>query len=857
MRLFFSILFCVITGLAYSQSRVEGRLRDVSGAGIDGAIIKISTDSTVIAYAISDKGHFNVAFHTDSKKVRLIAESMGYESVEKEILNMSQTCHITMKEKTTELKEVVVKAPAIYQRGDTLSFHLSAYTTQSDYTLKDALKKLPGINVEKSGNIKYLGKDISNFYIDGLDLLGGKYNIATTNIPASYVNSVQVLNNHQAVNMNKDIFSDDVAINIHMNHNARLKPIGTYEGSVGYGDDWLYQASGAGMLFKPKFQTIATLKVGNVHSFASDEVTSLFGGIQEESKAEKLMGNISASTPPIDKDRYASPTELMCSVNFIKKITETATLRGNIDYSHSKSQYDYDIQRNFYDGDENILINQGINPHSTGHTPSFSIVYKNNAPTSYLYNSLFGKATFLSNDLPTTENGQALMQQQSMRDYYVGNNFSYSWRKKKLRWRLSSSVLLFNTPQVRLTVTNEENNIRQHANSLNLQTKNLLSAIYDFKNSRFYFPLSLNYSADKMQTDLRSCRDNTNNKNDITGGNLSVVFAPQYEYTHPKHIYVFRTDVLMRIDYIHHRNHIQNGKDKFSFFSVCPGIYFNYKVSSRSTFRTQVIYTRNFGDILDFLTFPVQTDNTTQKISSGILQDNKSLMANLHYDYKIPLDMWFVNADLMYQREHNNLLASQKVASDLIQSTYLYMPNNPHHITAQLGITKQIESIKTKISLNGLYIWRKQQAEQNSLLTTYSWQNVGISPTLTSQPCKYVELDYSGEISKTFLSYEDIKRCYWSQVHKISFKITPIQSLILSASSDIVKKDLTENQRKTMGLLDFDITWLFKAFRFNLSLQNALNQDSYSYTIYNSINTYSYNYQLRGRELLFTLAITL
>lgn len=110
---------------------------------------------------------------------------------------------------------------------------------------------------------------------------------------------------------------------------------------------------------------------------------------------------------------------------------------------------------------------------------------------------------------------------------------------------------------------------------------------------------------------------------------------------------------------------------------------------------------------------------------------------------------------------------------------------------------------------------------------------------------------------QNFLSYEDIKRSYWSQVHKVSLKITPVQSLILSASSDIVKKDLTENQSKTTGLLDFGITWLFKAFRFNLSLQNALNQDAYSYTIYDSINTYSYDYKLRGRELLFTLAITL
>lgn len=126
--------------------------------------------------------------------------------MEKEILNVSKTYNIIMKENATELKEVVVKAPAIYQRGDTLSYNLSSYITKSDYTLKDALKKLPGIDIEESGNIKYLGKEISNFYIDGLDLLGGKYNIATTNIPASYVNSVQVLNNHQAVNMNKDIF---------------------------------------------------------------------------------------------------------------------------------------------------------------------------------------------------------------------------------------------------------------------------------------------------------------------------------------------------------------------------------------------------------------------------------------------------------------------------------------------------------------------------------------------------------------------------------------------------------------------------------------------------------------------------
>ena len=85
----------------------------------------------------------------------------------------------------------------------------------------------------------------------------------------------------------------------------------------------------------------------------------------------------------------------------------------------------------------------------------------------------------------------------------------------------------------------------------------------------------------------------------------------------------------------------------------------------------------------------------------------------------------------------------------------------------------------------------------------------------------------------------------------------PVELLELSASTDIVKRDLTRDLSKTMALLDLGITCRFKTLRFELSLRNALNQNSYSYSIYRSINTYRYHYRLRGRELLLTLAVTL
>ena len=45
--------------------------------------------------------------------------------------------------------------------------------------MKDFLKKIPGINVLSSGKIKYNGEYIRNFYIEGIDLLGSDYELAT------------------------------------------------------------------------------------------------------------------------------------------------------------------------------------------------------------------------------------------------------------------------------------------------------------------------------------------------------------------------------------------------------------------------------------------------------------------------------------------------------------------------------------------------------------------------------------------------------------------------------------------------------------------------------------------------------
>ena len=52
-----------------------------------------------------------------------------------------------------ELAEVVVKTPPIIIKKDTFEFRAGAFATKPNATAEDLLNKLPGMEVDKDGNI--------------------------------------------------------------------------------------------------------------------------------------------------------------------------------------------------------------------------------------------------------------------------------------------------------------------------------------------------------------------------------------------------------------------------------------------------------------------------------------------------------------------------------------------------------------------------------------------------------------------------------------------------------------------------------------------------------------------------------
>ena len=303
------ISLALMTGVAATAQRVtlSGTVTDgANGQPIAGVLVTVRPSGAQKVLAFTQtmaNGRFEVTLTADATDRVLYFSMMGYAARTLPIEKGRTTYDVTLKEQATALREVVIRAPSIHERGDTITYIVSRFATTADRSLGDVLKKMPGIEVEKSGAISYNGKPINKFYIEGKDMLGGRYGIATNNIHPSDVGSVEVMENHQPVKALENIsFSQNPAINIRLKEDAKARWVGTAKAAVG-ASPFLWEGELALMRFKRKSQTLNTLKSNNTGRDVTREAALLIDGERAEAA---LMEHIDVSPDrlrAIDGDR--------------------------------------------------------------------------------------------------------------------------------------------------------------------------------------------------------------------------------------------------------------------------------------------------------------------------------------------------------------------------------------------------------------------------------------------------------------------------------------------------------------------------------------------------------------------------
>ena len=203
MKLLIScLLLAFINFASYGQSKlsIRGVVKDTTNMPLDYTSILLLSpkDSALVAYTLTNKDGEYQFKNVDKQPLLIKATYMGYLPVQKELV-LPETGDLEVDEIQLmpilqELYEVVVKAAKapLMMRGDTLEYDASKFKVPPGATLEELLRKLPGIQIDKDGNIVAQGEQVQKVTVDGRRFFGGNTKMATQNLNAESVSKLQL-----------------------------------------------------------------------------------------------------------------------------------------------------------------------------------------------------------------------------------------------------------------------------------------------------------------------------------------------------------------------------------------------------------------------------------------------------------------------------------------------------------------------------------------------------------------------------------------------------------------------------------------------------------------------------------------
>lgn len=244
MKKIFLLLIMALSSSAFSQNiRFEGAIKDSTGVGLDMANVMAVNQQTkaMDAYAITNEAGKFILNLKANTAYTIKASYIGFQSYEKSVTTTASNMNfpITLKE-GTQLKnvEVVYEMPVTIS-GDTIIYNSDSFTNGTERKLEDVLKKLPGVEVNKDGEIEIEGKRVQKVMIEGKDFFDGDTKLATKNIPADALDKIQILRNYNEVSNLKglDNNEENIAINIKLKEGKKNFWFGDITAGIGVGHE--------------------------------------------------------------------------------------------------------------------------------------------------------------------------------------------------------------------------------------------------------------------------------------------------------------------------------------------------------------------------------------------------------------------------------------------------------------------------------------------------------------------------------------------------------------------------------------------------------------------------------------------
>ena len=860
---------------SHSQKIIKGKITNEKNEIIENASITLESlvDQSVIEFSISDEnGTYKIETSEKDLKFKLVVTALNFEKKDFEIDNKSQIINFVLKEQFTQLEEVKIEIKAIQQKNDTLTYDVKFFEGKEDRTLSDILKKIPGIEVEKSGQIKYQGRAINKFYVEGKDLMAGSYGTLTNSMPKDAVSKLQVLENHQPIKRLKNyVPSDRAAINVKLKKDITL----TGTGDVGIGaTPFLWNAKVTPMMFTKKYQYLFNYKSNNVGEDVTQELQVFsfdegFEGLILDNQTGFSIGISEPQLPKIEQNRYLFNKTQLFSANLLTSLSKDWELKANANFFNNQinrvgSQQSkvilFDVNGNI----ENTINFNRINVTDLNNNQlrTQAIVTKN-TDKSFLKNTFTFQGNFnktLGNTLLNTVNVDENLnspgfsfQNSFSSIFLIGKKivnfksiFNYIEDKQKYEVTPYSSSTIPQFPIANIDVT-EQNLFAKTINS-----SNEASFFFSIKKLSIFPTIGFELEHKNLHSSING--KNSNSQIDF-GSNFrnNVIwnkFIPtaSFSVNYIGESFVLSSNFPVKFNAIHAVDENNSFDKKLNKITVEPHFSLKYKYNTELSKTVYGSINNDFGTINNlYPSYIFSALNITNQNSDIQQSINKKIGGNI--EYKLILYNLFMNLNYEYNENDSNVTSSQNVLTNgqtvFEQST---SENKSINKFINYEISKFIPMIKSKFTFAAGFNRSSNELIINDNFISVSTSGKTFNFKINNNYFTWLTFDYS-------ISYFSNKRDNASET--TFFKSNLITSFYPKEnhSISIFRDDFIynfEQQNFKNQFIDLSYQYTFEKSKIDLGLKwtNILNTKIYEEFILNNFG-YTFNtFNLRPSQFL-------
>ncbi|PKP53375.1 MAG: hypothetical protein CVT92_04335 [Bacteroidetes bacterium HGW-Bacteroidetes-1] len=819
---------------AFGQIVLSGKILNESLEPVPYINILIyPTDSSVIiAYSISDlEGKFSVKVQHLEDSIRVETSAIHYKKEKRVIANRSQEIQFVLKNDVKALETFTVRASPIERRGDTLSYLVGSFTEKSDRSIADVLRRMPGIEVEPSGQILYQGLPIQKFYIEGLDLMDSRYAMVSNNMPHQSVATVEVLENHQPIRiLEEKVISHQASLNLKLKNNI----ISTGKAHIGAGmSPVLWDANITPMTFTRNLQFLASYQTNNIGKDISAQLNSHAVYDPRKSMQPNDMPdilNVQTVSPPPDfaPSRYLNNAVHLANINALAKLNNSFQLRANVFYINDFQRQEANASHAIYTAEDTVIFHEKVNNSLLNNYLQAVVTLSKNVKTNYFENKLSIKTNQSYGLGQLIRNTEQIEQTLEKPIKSISNEFHSIIPMGKKLLDVSSHIAFNNSPHQLLinpgvfpSLLNDGQGYETLLQSLKTRgffTENSIGLFYEFKGfvitQRTGFAIHNQKLFSSIEIDGRAAStDFENNQNTF---NAQTYLQTEAQYR--KKSFTFKLNLPIVYQSLRIEDRISDQGQSLNRLFFRPRLFVQYKFKGFWEASATWSHSNNYGNIDGINYAYILKSYRYLSQNNAAVDVNSRNIFGFQLKHSNAITSFFNSLAFQYVNASSNLLYNNSLdgnGASIITAAYL--PNHNQYVRLHINSSKYIPVLHCTFSI------KAEASQQSGIMRvndkTFDTRNrfYNLNPYFLYRFKHWLNIDYGIEF-QYFQNYIAANKIVHTDMIKqnLNLYFYPKSNQMLSLSFEYYEyknekdyfMDFVYRYTLTKSKIDLELKWL-------------------------------------------------